>query len=112
MTILSGQALSGATDVLLPRQLSGYVAVNRSLTALEADALTAYLAAKMGGRRGWRRSISPRIGAARRRSADAVRWVTRRSGPIARSHWGMLRGGALCVGLEHGWWRAGQDDAA
>ena len=49
VTILSGQALSGATDVLLPRQLGGYVAVNRSLTALEADALTACLAAKMGG---------------------------------------------------------------
>lgn len=49
VTILSGQALSGATDVLLPRQLGGYVAVNRALTALEVGALTAYLAAKMGG---------------------------------------------------------------
>ena len=43
VTILTGQALSGATDALIPSQLVEYVAVNRALTPGETSGLTAYL---------------------------------------------------------------------
>jgi hypothetical protein len=44
VTILTGQALSGAADALIPTQLVEYVAVNRALTGAETTALTSYLA--------------------------------------------------------------------
>jgi hypothetical protein len=43
VTILTGQALSGAADALIPAQLVEYVAVNRALTGPETTALTTYL---------------------------------------------------------------------
>lgn len=43
VTILTGQALSGAADALIPSQLVEYVAVNRALTGPETSALTSYL---------------------------------------------------------------------
>lgn len=43
VTILTGQALSGSADALIPSQLVEYVAVNRALTGGETADLTAYL---------------------------------------------------------------------
>jgi hypothetical protein len=43
VTILTGQSLSGATDMLLVSQVVEYLAVNRALTAGETSGLTAYL---------------------------------------------------------------------
>jgi hypothetical protein len=46
--ITAGSALNGATDVLGGAQASGYLAINRALTATEQARLSAYLAAKSG----------------------------------------------------------------
>jgi phage baseplate assembly protein gpV len=46
--IAAGVALNGATDVLGGAQASGYLAINRALTATEQARLSAYLAAKSG----------------------------------------------------------------
>ena len=43
VTILTGQSLSGATNIMQATQIVEYVAVNRPLTAGETSALTAYL---------------------------------------------------------------------
>lgn len=43
VTILTGQSLSGATNVMLASQIVEYVAVNRALTGGETSGLTAYL---------------------------------------------------------------------
>lgn len=43
VTILTGQALSGATDILLTQNLVGYIAVDRALTADETTGVTNYL---------------------------------------------------------------------
>ena len=45
VTILTGQSLSGATDILLDPDIAGYVAVDRALTSQETTDLTAYLEA-------------------------------------------------------------------
>ena len=45
VTILTGQSLSGATDILLDPALVAYIAVNRALAAGETSGLTAYLEA-------------------------------------------------------------------
>jgi len=42
-TILTGLAMSGATDILLDPALVGYLAVDRALTSPETANLTAYL---------------------------------------------------------------------
>lgn len=43
VTILTAQALSGATDILLETNTAGYVAIDRALTSAETTSLTAYL---------------------------------------------------------------------
>lgn len=48
VTILTAQALSGATDMLLDAQTTAYVAVNRVLTASETEMLTAWLRSRAG----------------------------------------------------------------
>lgn len=45
VTILTGQSLSGATDILLDPALVAYIAVDRALTAEETTGLTSYLEA-------------------------------------------------------------------
>lgn len=45
VTILTGQSLSGATDILLEQDVAGYVAVDRALTSQETTDLAAYLEA-------------------------------------------------------------------
>lgn len=43
VTILTGQSLSGATNIMLASQIVEYIAVNRALTGPEATGLTNYL---------------------------------------------------------------------
>lgn len=43
VTIQTGQALSGATDIMLESTIAGYVAIDRTLTAQETADLTAYM---------------------------------------------------------------------
>lgn len=43
VTILTGQSLSGSTNIMLASQIVEYVAVNRALTSDETDGITAYL---------------------------------------------------------------------
>ena len=43
VTILTGQALSGAVDVMVASQIVEYLAVNRALTTVEAAGVTAHL---------------------------------------------------------------------
>lgn len=43
VTILTGQALSGATNIMLASQIVEYIAVNRALTGSETTGLTSYL---------------------------------------------------------------------
>lgn len=45
VTILTGQSLSGATDILLDPELVAYIAADRGLTAGETSGLTSYLEA-------------------------------------------------------------------
>lgn len=45
VTILTGQSLSGATDIFLEQDIAAYLAVNRALTSEETTGLTAYLEA-------------------------------------------------------------------
>lgn len=45
VTILTGQSLSGATDILLEQDIAGYVAIDRALTSQETTDLTTYLEA-------------------------------------------------------------------
>jgi hypothetical protein len=46
VTTLTSQALSGATDMLLDAQTTGYLAINRALTDDELTKLTAYFEAR------------------------------------------------------------------
>lgn len=48
VTVETAQALSGTVDALRATQLVGYIAVNRGLTASEADAITNWLRARAG----------------------------------------------------------------
>jgi hypothetical protein len=48
VTILTAQALSGATDMLLDAQTTAYVAVNRALTSSETEMLTTWLRSRAG----------------------------------------------------------------
>lgn len=43
VTILTGQSLSGATNIMLATQVVEYIAINRALTSEETSGLTAYL---------------------------------------------------------------------
>lgn len=43
VTILTGQSLSGATNIMLASQVVEYIAINRALTSEETAGLTAYL---------------------------------------------------------------------
>lgn len=49
VVIAENQLLSGPTDVLQSQSIAGYVAINRALTQLEKNCLTAYLQKKGAG---------------------------------------------------------------
>jgi hypothetical protein len=49
VTILEGQALSGATDMLKSARQGPYIAANRAWTVAEKDNITAYLVSKGAG---------------------------------------------------------------